>query len=236
MADTHQTASHAAGSSPKDVTDTSKWDAMSEDQKKQAFDALPEDQKKGKETWFEWAKEGYHKQYENWMPWVEDLYLKWFTNDNKASYATKCKLSRDRCRGEAQTLCIAHVELADNNFNRTDRSCQPANLDKTKITGNDQVDKLQDSINDAVAGQVGKGGMLQPVGDAFSKEGVNRAERGGKDEKGSYGGPASSITDPVIGGVKGSSQNVGSMMGKGKEGVEEFFSPTPRSGDQEKSK
>jgi hypothetical protein len=74
------------------------------------------------------------------------------------------------------------------------------------------------------------------VGDAFSKEGVNRAERGGKDEKGSYGGPASSITDPVIGGVKDSSQNVGSMMGKGKEGVEEFFSPTPRSGDQEKSK
>lgn len=91
MADTHQTSSHAAGSSSKDITDTSKWDAMSEDQKKQAFDALPEDQKKGKTTWLEWAKEGYHKQYENWMPWVEDLYLKWFTNDNKASYATKCK-------------------------------------------------------------------------------------------------------------------------------------------------
>ena len=37
----------------------------------------------------EWTKEQYNKQYENWMPWMEDKYLSWFTNDNKASYATK---------------------------------------------------------------------------------------------------------------------------------------------------
>jgi hypothetical protein len=35
------------------------------------------------------VKEGYHNQYENWMPWIEDQYLKWFTNDNKTSYAAK---------------------------------------------------------------------------------------------------------------------------------------------------
>jgi hypothetical protein len=42
----------------------------------------------------EWIKEGYQHQYENWMPWIEDQYLKWFTRDNKASYATKGKSYR----------------------------------------------------------------------------------------------------------------------------------------------
>lgn len=44
---------------------------------------------------------------------------------------------------------------------------------------------------------MGKGGLLQPVGDMVSKEGVNRAERGGKDSDGSYGGQASAVVDPV---------------------------------------
>jgi hypothetical protein len=35
------------------------------------------------------VKDGYNNQYENWMPWIEDQYLKWFTNDNKTSYAAK---------------------------------------------------------------------------------------------------------------------------------------------------
>ena len=67
-----------------------KWDAMSEDQKKQTFDSLPAEQKKGK-SYYEWVLDGYHHQYENWMPWIEDKYLSWFTKDNKASYATKGK-------------------------------------------------------------------------------------------------------------------------------------------------
>ena len=67
---------------------TNSWNKMSEDQKKQTFDSLPQEQKKGK-SYMEWVKEGYNNQYENWMPWIEDQYLKWFTNDNKASYATK---------------------------------------------------------------------------------------------------------------------------------------------------
>lgn len=70
-------------------------------------------------------------------------------------------------------------------------------VDKTKVTGNEQVDNLQDGVNGLVGGQVGKGGLLQPVGDAASKEGVNRAERGGKDDKGTVGGPAASYTDGI---------------------------------------
>lgn len=59
-------------------------------------------------------------------------------------------------------------------------------LDKTKVTNIESVNKAQDDLNSLVSHQFGKGGVLQPVGDAFSKEGVNRAERGGKDEKGGY--------------------------------------------------
>jgi hypothetical protein len=65
-----------------------KWDVMSEDQKKTAFDKMPAEQKKGL-SYTEWLKEGYQHQYGNWMPWIEDQYLSWFTKDNKASYATK---------------------------------------------------------------------------------------------------------------------------------------------------
>ncbi|OQO00966.1 hypothetical protein B0A48_13655 [Cryoendolithus antarcticus] len=149
----------------------SKWNAMSEDQKKETFDKLPTEQKKG-QTYTEWIKSGYHNQYENWMPWIEDKYLSWFSKDNKASYATK------------------------------------DTLDKSKITGVSQVDKLQDDTNNLVAGQFGQGGLLQPVGDMVSKEGVNRAERGGKDDSGSYGGPASSVTDPMAKTAKGASDGV----------------------------
>ncbi|EMD00531.1 hypothetical protein BAUCODRAFT_172695 [Baudoinia panamericana UAMH 10762] len=152
---------------------TKKWEAMSEEQKKHTFDNLPAEQKKGK-TYVEWIQEGYHHQYENWMPWIEDLYLKWFTKDNKASYATK------------------------------------DSLDKTKVTGIEQVDTLQDGVNNLVGGQVGKGGLLQPVGDVMSTEGINRAERGGKDEKGTYTGPASSYTDPVVRNAQSASEGVAS--------------------------
>ncbi|KAK8017336.1 hypothetical protein PG993_013662 [Apiospora rasikravindrae] len=59
-------------------------------------------------------------------------------------------------------------------------------LNKTKVTGVEQVDTLQDGVHNLVAGQVGQGGLLQPVGDLLSKEGANRAERQGKDENGGY--------------------------------------------------
>jgi hypothetical protein len=94
----------------------------------------------------EWAKEKYNEQYEAWMPWIEDTFLKYFTKDNRTSYA-----ARDQ-------------------------------LDKTKVTGVDQIDKLQDGANDLAAGQLGQGGTLQPIGDLTS-EGLKRADPRGKDEK-----------------------------------------------------
>lgn len=51
------------------------------------------DQNKNQKTYKQQASEYYNRQYESWMPWVEDQYLKWFTKDNKTSYATKRRSS-----------------------------------------------------------------------------------------------------------------------------------------------
>jgi hypothetical protein len=71
-------------------------------------------------------------------------------------------------------------------FFTTDIDLQTDTLDKTKVTGIEPVDKAQDGVNNLVGGQLGKGGALQGVGDTFSKEGINRSERGGKDESVSH--------------------------------------------------
>lgn len=57
-------------------------------------------------------------------------------------------------------------------------------LEKTKVTGVEPVNKLQDGVNSLVGGQLGKGGLGEGVGDVVSKEGINRSERGGKNEEG----------------------------------------------------
>ena len=51
-------------------------------------------------------------------------------------------------------------------------------MDKTKVTGIDQVDQLQDGVNGLVGGQLGSKGLGGAVTDKVSKEGVNRAEVG----------------------------------------------------------
>lgn len=52
---------------------------------------LSEEDKK-KQTWGEYGRQVYNEQYERWMPWIEDFYLRWFTRDNKTSYAAKGEL------------------------------------------------------------------------------------------------------------------------------------------------
>lgn len=50
---------------------------------------VPQGEEPKNQTWSEYGKQVYNEQYERWMPWIEDFYLRWFTKDNKASYATK---------------------------------------------------------------------------------------------------------------------------------------------------
>ena len=70
------------------------------------------------------------------------------------------------------------------------------------------MDNLQDGVNNLVSGQVGKDGLFAPVGNMVSTEGVNRMERGGKDDKGTYGGAAASYTDPVAEKAKGAGEGL----------------------------
>lgn len=163
----HTSASSGASQTPSSAPD---WDGLSEVQKQQTFALMPPKRKQGL-SYTEWLSQGYQHTKENWMPWIEDVYLKWFTNDNKASYATKGN-------SPSSTLVVVRWKLIWRGYVDA--------LDKSKITGIDQVDSVQGSVNEAVGKQVGKGGLLQPLGDLASKEGVNRAERGGKDEKGCY--------------------------------------------------
>ncbi|KAM7187623.1 hypothetical protein V8F20_010907 [Naviculisporaceae sp. PSN 640] len=102
------------------------------------------------------------------------------------------------------------------------------NLDKTKVTGISQVDNLQDGVNNLVAGQVGQGGLGESVGNLASKEGVNRAERQGKDHNGSYipetGGvpgtkPLADTGNTIIGGVAQGGKQVGGAVSQGLGGM-----------------
>ncbi|CAK7202956.1 hypothetical protein SEUCBS139899_005683 [Sporothrix eucalyptigena] len=99
-------------------------------------------------------------------------------------------------------------------------------LSKTKVTGIKQVDTLQDGVHGVVSGQLGQGGLAQPVGDWVSREGVNRAERKGKDDKGEYlpsatpeslRNGAETVGSGVTSGVKSVGGAVGSLFGGGKK-------------------
>jgi hypothetical protein len=64
-------------------------------------------------------------------------------------------------------------------------------------------------VNNLAAGQIGKGGLLQPIGDLASKEGVNRAERGGKDDSGKWApGKMNDVAAPVAEGAQGAGKQV----------------------------
>lgn len=64
-------------------------------------------------------------------------------------------------------------------------------------------------MHSLASGQVGQGGLLQPVGDAVSKEGINRSERQGRDEQGGYlpsNIPVVSNITGAVGGLTGQKQ------------------------------
>ena len=54
-----------------------------------------------------------------------------------------------------------------------------------------------------------------------SKQGINRAERKGKDDKGSYGGPAASYSDPIIQDAQSAGQGVANGAQKASSSITE---------------
>ncbi|KAL4965543.1 uncharacterized protein BDV14DRAFT_199947 [Aspergillus stella-maris] len=189
-----------------------------EEQKRHFYDSLPAEEKE-KKSYSEWVKEAYNDQYEKWMPWLEDQYLKWFGGgDNKASYIAKGMSTPTTTSIPASastaprdsTLPIPFYTSIIEGAKLT-LSTHLDNLDKTKISGDPRLDQLQDDTNNLIGNQLGEKGYLAPVGNLVSKEGVNRGERGGKDESGSYGGSMlGGVTDPVVNGGKSAGQGISS--------------------------
>lgn len=87
------------------------------------------------------------------------------------------------------------------------------------------MDNIQDGINNTAASTFGKGGIAQPAGDMMSKEGINRAERKGKDDKGGYApGPLNNVAEPLANQAKAggnylssAGQKMGGMLGGKRE-------------------
>ncbi|GLI72460.1 hypothetical protein PoHVEF18_000637 [Penicillium ochrochloron] len=87
---------------------------------------------------------------------------------------------------------------------------------KASYATKDQVDNIQDDTSNLIGNQVGDKGLLAPVGQFASREGVNRAERSGKDDSGSYMGPAAGLLEK---GKEGAS-SAGSDLAQGAESIQ----------------
>lgn len=152
----------------------------------------------------EWSKDQYNKQYEKWVPWLEDIYLRYFTKDNKASYTAK---------GLSMFPTARQIRVSN--------GANTGNLDKTKVTGIEQVDTAQDGVNNFVAGQLGQGGIAEPVGGMTSSQGINRLERQGKDDRGGYipeaAGPVAQGGNAVIGGAAAGGKKAAGVAQSGLE-------------------
>ncbi|KAJ5212464.1 uncharacterized protein N7498_004110 [Penicillium cinerascens] len=90
----------------------------------------------------------------------------------------------------------------------------------TKEIYNDQYEKWMPWVEDQYLKWFGKGdnksSYATKVGQFGSKEGINRAERNGKDKSGSKAGPAASYLDAG----KERASNVGSGLAKGAESAQ----------------
>lgn len=107
-------------------------------------------------------------------------------------------------------------------------------MNKSKVTGISQVDQLQDDVYSLVGNQLGENGLAAPIGNMASKEGINRMERNGKDETGSYGSPAAGYTDSMINNAKGSAQYVGNSISGGAKSAGSYMGLGGGSGQTEK--
>ena len=125
------------------------------------------------------AKNFYNRQYVSWVPWAEDKYLAWW-GQNKTSYVAK---------GASVSACIRLLRISRCSLAifSTSLTLLAGEMDKTKITGDKNVDAIQDGVNQGVTGQFSKGGALEGVGNLTSKEVFTRSERQGKNDKGQTG-------------------------------------------------
>lgn len=145
----------------------------------------------------EWTKKQYNAYYNAYMPWIEDKVLGYW-GENKTSYTAK---------GNPLPFPIPPIPSTPPPFLPLTNT-PPPNLDKlgTHVTGDKNVNAVQDGVAEGVGGQFAKGGLLSPVGEGISKEGVNRAERGDTgplDKEKAQKGWTESLSGGLLGGGGG---------------------------------
>ena len=148
----------------------------------------------------QWAKDKYNNAYNNYMPWIEDKVLGYW-GENKTSYTAKGAPSPSPNPLPSPSLslpipCLHHHGLLSLSLISLPHTMQylpkplyhPTRTDapltdklSTDITGDKNINAVQSGVAEGVGGTLSSGGILGGVGDASSKEGVNRAERGDLD-------------------------------------------------------
>ncbi|KAI1823335.1 hypothetical protein F4861DRAFT_335201 [Xylaria intraflava] len=109
---------------------------------------MPEsnDRENATQSTMDWAKEKYTEQYEAWMPWIEDTFLKYFTKDNRTSYAARDQLDKtkitnipeaDKIQDKANDLAASQVgqggllepvgDLTSDSMKRAEHDNKPRN-------------------------------------------------------------------------------------------------------------
>jgi len=165
-----------------------------------------------------WYGKKYDEYYDSYVPWLEDKYLAWF-GENKTSYTAKGTsiIPSPLCPNATQKPAFRTISPFLVFLPLTGMPVEQ--LRKTEITGNKQVDAVQEGVVEGVGGQFGKGGLLNPVGEGVSDQGVTRAEKGdmgplnpeeAKKQQGYLGGAADK--------VKGAGSSLGGWLpGGGKK-------------------
>jgi len=91
---------------------------------------------------------------------------------------------------------------------------------KTDVTGDKNVNSIQNGIAEGVGGQFSKGGALNSVGEAVSSEGFNRYEHAAPEADKQGKGWTDSARDgasSVGGAVSGVGSSVGGLLGGGQK-------------------
>ena len=108
-------------------------------------------------------------------------------------------------------------------------------LDKTKITGIGPVDQIQGDVNNLLGNQLGSKGLAAPITDATSKEGINRAERGGKGDDGGYV-PKMGGAEKPLDALAGGAQSAGGAVADGAKSAGGWLPGWGGSGKKEEPK
>ncbi|KAI2643605.1 hypothetical protein GGS21DRAFT_486127 [Xylaria nigripes] len=139
----------------------------------------------------DWAKEKYNEQYEAWMPWLEDTFLKYFTKDNRSSYAARETLAQTKITSVPE---VDHLQDTANDLAATQLG-QGGLLQPVGEAASEGMKGGGGSGSGIIGGGGGGGGIIDTA-QSQSKSGKGKGKGNGKGNgKGKGGnGPVPAIS------------------------------------------